>query len=113
MLRNESPNTHWYPALDRGSAVFERTASHRCPNLAVEEINRAGGVLGRQVKAIPGNGRSSSRIFCAEAERLINKENVVSLFGCWTSASRRQVRPVVEDADSLLWYPVQYEGLEQ
>lgn len=81
--------------------------------LAVEEINQLGGVLGHAVEPIIGDGESVPERFRAEAERLIATEGAVALFGCWTSASRRAVKPVVEAHDSLLWYPIQYEGLEQ
>ena len=81
--------------------------------LALEEINQAGGLLGRQVQAIVVDTNSSLLQFADEAERLINDEKVSVLFGCWTSASRKVVKDVVERFDHLLFYPVQYEGLEQ
>lgn len=81
--------------------------------LAVEEINRAGGLLGRPVKVVVVDGRSDPKVFAAEAERLISQEKVCTVFGCWTSASRKAVRPVFEDHDHLLMYPLQYEGLEE
>jgi urea transport system substrate-binding protein len=80
--------------------------------LAIEEINAAGGVLGRPIEAVEADGRSNPETFAAEAERLISAEGVLALFGCWTSASRKAVLPVVEQHDHLLFYPVQYEGLE-
>jgi urea transport system substrate-binding protein len=81
--------------------------------LAVEEINAAGGVLGRRVEAVIADGRSEAPVFAAEAERLLKAEGVAAVFGCWTSACRRTVRPVVERLGGLLFYPVQYEGIEQ
>jgi urea transport system substrate-binding protein len=81
--------------------------------LAVDEINQAGGVLGRPLRAVVIDGRSEPDVFAAEAERLITREKVAVIFGCWTSASRKAVRPVVERHNGLLFYPVQYEGLEQ
>lgn len=81
--------------------------------LAVEEINGAGGVLGRQLEMVVADGRSDPGVFAAEAERLISEEDVVALFGCWTSASRKAVKEVVERNDHLLFYPLQYEGLEE
>jgi urea transport system substrate-binding protein len=51
--------------------------------------------------------------FAREAERLIAREKVAVVFGCWTSASRKTVKPVIEKYGNLLFYPVQYEGLEQ
>jgi urea transport system substrate-binding protein len=81
--------------------------------LAVEELNERGGVLGRPVEAVLANGQSDEEIFASEAEKLIVQEKVCTLFGCWTSASRKAVVPVVERHDHLLFYPVQYEGVEQ
>ena len=80
--------------------------------LAIEEINASGGLLGRQLVPIIADGESDWPVFAAEAERLITKEAVAVVFGCWTSASRRTVRPVFERHDHLLFYPVQYEGVE-
>jgi urea transport system substrate-binding protein len=79
---------------------------------AIQEVNQAGGVLGRPLKAVVADGRSDPDTFAREAGRLITQEGVSVIFGCWTSASRKTVRPVVEEHDHLLVYPVQYEGLE-
>jgi len=79
---------------------------------AIDEINGAGGVLGRPVRAIVVDGKSDWSVFAAEAERLIAVEKVSAVFGCWTSACRKTVKPVFERHDSVLFYPVQYEGLE-
>lgn len=81
--------------------------------LAVEEINAAGGVLGRPVEMVVADGRSDPARFGTEAERLITQEKVSALFACWTSACRKAVKPVVEKHRHLMFYPVQYEGLEQ
>lgn len=81
--------------------------------LAIEELNQRGGVLGRPVEGIVADGRSNDDIFRQEAERLIKEEQVVTLFGCWTSSSRKQVKSIVEENDHLLIYPVQSEGMEQ
>jgi urea transport system substrate-binding protein len=80
--------------------------------LAVEEINAAGGLLGRQVEMVVADGRSDDKTFAAEAERLIVKDKVSILFACWTSACRKAVKPVVEKHHHLMFYPLQYEGLE-
>lgn len=81
--------------------------------LAVEEINAAGGVLGRPVALVVADGRSDEGVFAAEAERLIVSDQVSALFACWTSACRKAVMPVVEKHRHLMFYPLQYEGLEQ
>ena len=81
--------------------------------LAVEEVNAAGGVLGRPVRAVVVNGDSDPAQFQTGAERLIRTEKVAAIFGCMTSPSRKAVRPVVERDNGLLFFPVSYEGLEQ
>lgn len=80
--------------------------------LAVEEINAAGGLLGRPVEMVLADGASDWPRFAREAERLIVEEQVSVLFACWTSACRKAVKPVVEKHRQLMFYPVQYEGLE-
>ncbi len=81
--------------------------------MAIEKINEEGGLLGRQIEAVIADGRSDGAVFAAEAARLIREEKVEVVFGCWTSASRKAVRPVFEANDHLLFYPVQYEGIEE
>lgn len=81
--------------------------------LALEEINAAGGLLGRPVRWVIADGGSDWPTFAREAERLIRQQQAAVLVGCWTSASRKSVLPVVEAHDHLLVYPMAYEGLEQ
>jgi urea transport system substrate-binding protein len=81
--------------------------------LAIEEINEQGGVLGRPVAAVIEDGRSDGPTFASKAEKLITQDRVQAVFGCWTSASRKTVKPIIEKHNHLLFYPVQYEGLEQ
>ncbi len=80
--------------------------------MAIEEINSQGGILGRLIEPVVVDGRSDWPTFAEEAERLIVEEKVSVVFGCWTSASRKTVKPVFEKYNHLLFYPVQYEGLE-
>ena len=80
--------------------------------MAIEELNAAGGVLGRPLEAVVRDGASDPATFAREAERLITADGVAATFGCWTSSGRRQVTPVIEAHRHLLFYPVQYEGLE-
>ena len=80
--------------------------------LAIEEINKSGGVLGKQIEAIVEDGNSDWPTFAEKAKKLIDQDKVATVFGCWTSASRKAVLPVFESKKSLLWYPVQYEGQE-
>ncbi|KAB8162247.1 urea ABC transporter substrate-binding protein [Streptomyces sp. 3MP-14] len=81
--------------------------------LAIEEINADGGVLGKQIEPISEDGASDWPTFAEKSEKLIQQDQVAAVFGCWTSASRKAVLPVFEQNGSLLFYPVQYEGLEQ
>ena len=81
--------------------------------LAIEEINAAGGVLGHQIDYIEEDGASEPSTFATKAEKLIGQSKVATVFGCWTSSSRKAVKSIFEDYEGLLWYPVQYEGMEQ
>ncbi len=81
--------------------------------LAVEQINASGGVLDRPLKMVVADGASNWGHFASEADRLLSEEHVPVIFGCWTSACRKAVKPVVEKHNNLLFYPLQYEGLEQ
>ena len=81
--------------------------------LAIDELNAAGGLLGRPIEAIVRDGQSEPAIFEKEAKKLLNDEHVCTVFGCWTSASRKTVAPTFEHHNNLLVYPVQYEGLEE
>ena len=95
-----------------GSMAFSEQYVLNAELMAIDEINKSGGVLGCQIEAIQENGESDASVFAQKAEKLISENNVVSIFGCWTSDSRKAVKNVVEDHYSLLWYPVQYEGME-
>jgi urea transport system substrate-binding protein len=81
-------------------------------NLAIEEINKAGGVLGKQIEAVTEDGASDWPTFNEKAKKLIDQDKVVTVFGCWTSASRKAVKDTFESKNHMLWYPVQYEGQE-
>lgn len=81
--------------------------------MAVDEINAQGGLLGRRVEVVVANSGSDSLRAAKEVSRLITQEKVDVLFACWTSQCRKTVKPVVELNHHLMFYPVQYEGLEQ
>lgn len=95
-------------------AVSERSMVD-AEKMAIDEINAAGGLLGRPVRWVIADGASDPATFRQQAEWLIRDRRVVAIFGCWTSASRKSVLPVVQDPqhDHLLVYPMAYEGLEQ
>jgi len=80
--------------------------------LAIKEINAAGGVLGKQIEPVVEDGASDWPTFAEKAQKLISEDKVAAVFGCWTSASRKAVLPVFERNKALLYYPVQYEGME-
>jgi urea transport system substrate-binding protein len=96
-----------------GMMATSETSAVDATLLAIEELNERGGVGGRRVEPFVADGQSDERVFAREAERLITTHGVRTLFGCWTSASRKTVREVVEGHDCLLFYPVQFEGMEE
>jgi len=98
---------------ETGTMAISEQAVRDATLMAIEEINANGGVLGRKLDPLFVDGRSDPRTFAKEAERLITTEKVSVVFGCWTSACRKTVRPIFEQHNHLLFYPVQYEGLEQ
>jgi urea transport system substrate-binding protein len=80
--------------------------------LAIEEINAAGAVMGKRLEPVVEDGASDWPTFAEKARKLLQSDKVAVIFGCWTSASRKAVLPVFESNNGLLFYPVQYEGLE-
>ncbi|QDR81740.1 urea ABC transporter substrate-binding protein [Sporomusa termitida] len=80
--------------------------------MAIEEINAAGGLLGKKIEPVIEDGASNWTTFAEKAKKLLQQDKVATVFGCWTSASRKAVLPVFEENKGLLWYPVQYEGME-
>ena len=81
--------------------------------MATEEINASGGVMGKQIEAVVVDPASDWPLFAEKAKELIVDHKVATIFGCWTSVSRKSVLPVIEEYNALLFYPVQYEGEEQ
>lgn len=81
--------------------------------MAIEEINKAGGVMGRPLEVIVEDGASDWPTFAEKARKLLEKDKVAAIFGCYTSASRKAVLPVMERYKGLLYYPTYYEGLER
>ena len=80
--------------------------------LAKDEINADGGILDKQIEVVEEDGASEPTIFAEKINKLLTQDEVAAVFGGWTSASRKAMLPVVEGANGLLFYPVQYEGLE-
>ncbi|HET7476285.1 MAG TPA: urea ABC transporter substrate-binding protein [Dermatophilaceae bacterium] len=98
-------------SLSGTMAISEKTVNDAL-NLAAKQINAAGGVLGKQLQVVTEDGASEPTIFAEKAKKLISADCVAAVFGGWTSASRKAMLPVFESSNALLYYPVQYEGLE-
>lgn len=95
-----------------GTMAISETSVRDAEVLAIDEINAAGGVLGKKLVPVVEDGASSNATFSEKATKLLDSDGVACVFGCWTSASRKAVLPVFESKNGLLWYPVQYEGME-
>jgi urea transport system substrate-binding protein len=95
-----------------GTMAISEVAVKNATLMAIDEINKAGGVMGKQLTPVVQDGASDWPTFAEKAKLLLQNEKVAAIFGCWTSASRKATLPVVEQLNGLLYYPVQYEGLE-
>jgi urea transport system substrate-binding protein len=96
-----------------GTMAISETSLRDVVLMAVDEINAEGGVLGKTIKPVVVDPASDWPLFNEKAKELITKEKVAVTFGCWTSVSRKSCLPTFEEYNSLLFYPVQYEGEEQ
>jgi urea transport system substrate-binding protein len=96
-----------------GTMAISETSLKEVEVMALEEINQAGGVLGKQIEWIVEDPQSKfTDVFPEKAKKLLLRDKVAAVFGCWTSVSRQNVLPVFEENNGLLFYPVQYEGNE-
>ena len=95
-----------------GTMAISETTLKDTMLMLIDEQNKKGGVLGKKLEAVVVDPASNWPLFAEKAKELIEKEKVVATFGCWTSVSRKSVLPVFEEQNSLLFYPVQYEGEE-
>jgi urea transport system substrate-binding protein len=95
-----------------GTMAFSESPVVDATLLAIDEINRRGGLLGRSVEAVVVDGKSAAAAFATGARWLLGEKRVSAIFGCWMSAHRKCLLPILERHDNLLIYPVQYEGLE-
>jgi urea transport system substrate-binding protein len=98
-------------SLSGTMAISERSLKDSMLML-IDEQNQRGGLLGRRLEPVVIDPASNWLLYAEKARLLIKKEEVAVIFGCWTSASRKAVKPVVEELGALLFYPVQYEGQE-
>ena len=95
-----------------GTMAISEVTVKNAEMMAVDEINASGGVLGKQIQAVVEDGASDPAIFSQKATKLVQSDGAVTVFGGWTSASRKAMLPVFQRLKSLLWYPVQFEGNE-
>jgi urea transport system substrate-binding protein len=95
-----------------GTMAISETTLKDTALMAIEEINAKGGVLGKKLEPVVVDPASNWPLFAEKARQLITQDKVAVVFGCWTSVSRKSVLPVFKELNSLLFYPVQYEGEE-
>ena len=95
-----------------GTMAISEMTVNKSLHMAVDEINAKGGVLGKKLEVVEQDGKSEPAVFAEKARSLIEKECTAAVFGGWTSSSRKAMLPVFEDDNALLFYPLQYEGME-
>ena len=95
-----------------GTMAISETTLKDVMLMLIEEQNKKGGLLGKQLEAVVVDPASDWPLFAEKARELISKDKVAAVFGCWTSVSRKSVLPVFKELNSILFYPVQYEGEE-
>src|SRR5262245_48172158 len=95
-----------------GTMAISETTLKDVMLMLIEEQNKKGGLLGKKLEAVVVDPASNWPLFAEKARELITKEKVAAVFGCWTSVSRKSVLPVFKELNSILFYPVQYEGEE-
>lgn len=95
-----------------GTMAISETVLKDVALMTIDEINAKGGVMGKKLEPVVVDPASNWPLFAEKAKQLIDQDKVAAVFGCWTSVSRKSVLPVFEEKNSLLFYPVQYEGEE-
>src|SRR6202166_2799575 len=95
-----------------GTMAISETTLKDVMLMLIDEQNKKGGLLGKKLEAVVVDPASDWPLFAEKARELISKDKVAAVFGCWTSVSRKSVLPVFKDLDSILFYPVPYEGEE-
>jgi urea transport system substrate-binding protein len=95
-----------------GTMAISETSLRDILLFTFDEINAAGGVMGKKIEPVVVDGASDWPLFAEKAKQLLDQDKVSVTFGCWTSVSRKSVLPVFEEKKGLLFYPVQYEGEE-
>ncbi len=95
-----------------GTMAISETTLKDVMLMLIEEQNKKGGILGKKLEPVVVDPASNWPLFAEKARELISKNKVDVVFGCWTSVSRKSVLPVFKELNSILFYPVQYEGEE-
>ncbi len=95
-----------------GTMAISETTLKDAMLMLIDEQNKKGGLLGKKLEAVVVDPASDWPLFAEKARELISQDKVAAVFGCWTSVSRKSVLPVFSELNSLLFYPVQYEGEE-
>ncbi|MDA1343598.1 MAG: urea ABC transporter substrate-binding protein [Proteobacteria bacterium] len=95
-----------------GTMAISETTLKDTMLMLIDEQNKKGGLLGKQLEAVVVDPASNWPLFAEKARELLTKDKVAAIFGCWTSVSRKSVLPVIEELNGVLFYPVQYEGEE-
>ena len=95
-----------------GTMAISETALKDMALMTIDEINKAGGVMGKKLEPVIVDPASNWPLFAEKTKQLLGQDKVAVIFGCWTSVSRKSVLPVIEEMNGLLFYPVQYEGEE-
>src|SRR5579863_1662833 len=95
-----------------GTMAISEVTVKNAEMMAIAEINAAGGVMGQKIAPVVEDGASDPAIFSQKATKLVQSDGAVTVFGGWTSASRKAMLQVFQRLKSLLWYPVQFEGNE-
>src|ERR1700754_4435572 len=95
-----------------GTMAISETSLKDTALMTISDINKSGGVMGRQIQPVVVDPASNWPLFAEKARGLLTQDKVACVFGCWTSVSRKSVLPVFEELNGLLFYPVQYEGEE-
>ena len=95
-----------------GTMAISETTLKDAMLMLIDEQNKKGGLLGKQLEAVVVDPASDWPLFAEKTRELIEVSDVDVIFGCWTSVSRKSVLPVIEELNGILFYPVQYEGEE-
>ncbi|MDI3470958.1 MAG: Urea ABC transporter, substrate-binding protein UrtA [Pseudolabrys sp.] len=95
-----------------GTMAISETTLKDMMLMLIDEQNKKGGLLGKKLEPVVVDPASNWPLFAEKARELISKDHVAVVFGCWTSVSRKSVLPVFKELNSILFYPVQFEGEE-